>query len=143
MKSFSLVPTSDGPRREFKITWGLRAGYGPSGRIYDLEEAIRAAHRWMRERNARAEPFLSGMFTRGEVVYAGSEAEAAHDREPVAVFTGEVLPLYAADIDDDTVRILLNELASEIGKILEQEEVHVAYRDRTWTLKAVGGVTSP
>jgi len=41
------------------------------------------------------------MFTRGEVVYAGSEAEAAHDREPVAIFTGEVLPLYAADIDDE------------------------------------------
>ena len=83
------------------------------------------------------------MFTRGEVVYAGSEAEAAHDREPVAVFTGEVLPLYAADMDDDTVRILLNEIASEIGRILEQEEVQVAYRDRTWTLKAVDGVARP
>jgi hypothetical protein len=137
MKSFSLIPVSEGPRREFKITWGLRAGYGASGRIYDLEEAIRAAHRWMRERDARAEPFLSGMFTRGEVVYAGSEGEAAHDREPVAIFAGEVLPLYAADMDDDAVRMLLNELASEIGEILEQEEVHVAYRDRTWTLKAV------
>jgi len=136
MKSFSLVPASEGPRREFKITWGLRAGYGPSGRIYDLEEAIRAAHRWMRERDARAEPFLSGMFTRGEVVYAGSETEAAHDREPVAIFTGEVLAHYAADIDDDTVQILLNELASEIGRVLEQEEVHVAYRNRTSTLKA-------
>ena len=75
---------------------------------------------------------LSGMFARGEVVYARSEAEAAHDGEPVAIFTGAVLPLYAAD----TVGILLNELASEIGRILEQEEVHVAYRDRTWTLKA-------
>jgi hypothetical protein len=53
----------------------------------------------------------------------------------------KVLPLYAADIDDDTIRILLNELASEIGRILEQEEVHVAYRDRTWTLKAVGRTT--
>ena len=137
MKRFSIVPTSEGPRREFKITWGLRAGYGPSGRIYDLEEAIRAGHRWMRERDARAEPFLSGMFTRGEVVYAGSEAEAAHDREPVAIFTGEVLPLYAADLDDDAVRILLDELAAEIGRVLEQEEVHVTYRDRTWTLKAV------
>ena len=36
------------------------------------------------------------MFT---AVYAGSEAEAAHDREPIAIFSGEVLPLYAADID--------------------------------------------
>jgi hypothetical protein len=143
MKSFSIVPTSKGPRREFKITWGLRAGFGPSGRIYDLEEAIRAAHRWMRERDARAEPFLSGMFTRGEVVYAGSEAEAAHDREPVAIFTGEVLPHYAADIDDNAVRILLNELASEIGGILEQEEVHVAYLDLTWTLKAIDEVARP
>jgi len=39
-----LLPRShsEGPRREFKITRGLRAGYGPSGRIYDLEETIRA-----------------------------------------------------------------------------------------------------
>ena len=136
MKGFSLVPTSEGPRREFKITWGLRAGYDPSGRMYDVEQAIRAAHGWMKERNARAEPFLSGMFTRGEVIYADSETEAAHNREPVAIFTGEVLPLYAADLDDDAVRILLNELASDIGRILKQEEVHVAYRDRTWMLKA-------
>jgi hypothetical protein len=135
MKSFPPLAGSEGPRREFKITWGLRAGYGTSGRIYDLEEAIRAAHRWMRERDARGEPFLSGMFTRGEVVYAGSAGGAAHDREPVAIFTGEVLPLYAGDLADDAVRTLLNELASEIGRTLEQEEVHVGYRDRTWTLK--------
>src|SRR5438270_5355996 len=115
MKNFSLVPTSEGPRREFNITWSLRAGYGPSGRIYDLEELIRAAHRWMRERDARAEPFLSSMFTRGEVVYAGSEAEAAHDREPVAIFTGEVLPLYAADLDDDAVSILSTNLHPKSG----------------------------
>src|SRR3981081_3823022 len=119
MKSFPPLAGSEGSRREFKITWGLRAGYGLSGRIYDLEEAIRAAHRWMKERDARAEPFLSGMFTRGEVVYAGSEAEVASDREPVAIFTGDVLPHYAADLDDDAVRILLNELASEIGSILD------------------------
>src|SRR3954469_2893264 len=68
IKSYSPLPGSEGSRREFKITWGLRAGYGSAGRIYDLEEAIRAAHRWMRERHARGAPFLSGMFTRGEVV---------------------------------------------------------------------------
>jgi hypothetical protein len=45
MKSFRLVEASEGPRREFKITLGLRAGYGSAGRIYDLEEAVRTAHR--------------------------------------------------------------------------------------------------
>jgi hypothetical protein len=135
MKTFHRVPSSEGPRREFKITLGLRAGYGSAGRIYDLEEAVRTAHRWMRERAARNAPFLSGMFTRGEVVYADSDAEAA-SREPVAIFTGEVLPQYAGNLDDNTVRELLDELAQEMGRTLEQEEVHIAYRERTWTLKA-------
>ena len=31
---------------------------------------------------------------------------------------------------------LLDELAGEMGRTLEQEEVHIAYGDRTWTLKA-------
>src|SRR5580700_183414 len=136
MKSFRLVEASEGPRREFKITLGLRAGYGSAGRIYDLEEAVRTAHRWMRDRAARNDPFLSGMFTRGEVVYAGAGGEAASHREPVAIFAGEVLPQYAGDLDDGTVRQLLNELAEEMGQTLEQEEVHIAYGDRTWTLKA-------
>jgi hypothetical protein len=134
MKSFRLVPASEGPRREFKITLGLRAGYGAPGRIYDLEEAIRAAHRWMRDRAARGEPFLSGMFTRGEVIYADHIGEAASHREPVAIFTGEVLPQYAGDLDDATVRQLLDELAAEMGQTLEQEEVHISYAGRTWTL---------
>lgn len=40
-----------------------------------------------------------------------------------------MLPLYAGDLDDDAVRALLNELASEIGGILEEEEVYVGYRE--------------
>src|SRR5438874_10227914 len=51
-----------------------RANNVPMGpRCDDLEEAVRTAHRWMTERAARGEPFLSGMFTRGEVVYADPE----------------------------------------------------------------------
>ena len=53
--------------------------------------------------------------------------KTAHDREPVAI--GEVLPHYAADIDDDMVRIRSTSLRLKIGDILEQEEVHLAYRD--------------
>jgi hypothetical protein len=34
------------------------------------------------------------------------------------------------------VRELLDELAGEMGRALEQEEIHIAYRDRTWTLTA-------
>jgi len=124
----------EGPRREFKITLGLRADYGPAGRTYDLEEAVRTVHRWMTERAARGEPLLSGMFTRGEVIYADPEDGAASHRERVVIFTGEVLPQYAGDLDDRTVRELLDELAGEMGRALEQEEIHIAYGDRIWTL---------
>ena len=134
---YEIVPGSEGPRRAFRITLGLREGYGREGRIYDLEEAVRAAHRWMIERSEREAPFLSGMFTKGEVVYAwpGREGEAGSDREPVAIFTGEAIPLYTGQLDDATVERLLNERAWELGRVLGQEEVFVAYRDRTWILR--------
>jgi hypothetical protein len=32
--------------------------------------------------------------------------------------------------------LLLDELAGEMGRALEQEEIHIAYADRTWTLTA-------
>jgi hypothetical protein len=64
------------------------------------------------------------------------EVQPQSHREPVAIFAGEVLPQYAGDLDDGTVRELLDELAGEMGRTLEQEEVHIAYGDRTWTLKA-------
>jgi hypothetical protein len=48
-----------------------------------------------------------------------------------------VLPLYARDLDDATVRTLLDELAGEIGMVLKQEQVHIAYCEQTWTLKRV------
>jgi transposase-like protein len=44
------------------------------------------------------------------------------------------------DVEELPAERGLDELAAEIGKVLEQEEVHVAYRDRTWTLKAVSEV---
>jgi len=134
---YGPVRGSLGPRREFKITLGLRAGYGPRGRIYDLEEAIRAAHHWMIGRAHRGERFLTGMFARGEVLYARSarKDELHADREPVAMFTGEALPQGRASLADAEVEALLNELAAEMARTLEQEEVHIAYRDRTWTLR--------
>lgn len=131
--TYRQVRGSHGPRREFKITLGLRAGYQPGGRLYDLEEAVRAAHRWMMARARRKQTFLTGMFTRGEVLYARSSVLS--DREPVAIFSGEALPLASKKLDDAKIEAMLDELAIEMARTLEQEEVHIAYRDRTWTLR--------
>ena len=79
---------------------------------------------------------LQHVFLRGHCHHAIQQPIARH-LDGLERYSVE-LQLYADDVDDDAVRTLLNELASEIGSILEQEEVHVAYRDRTWTLKASG-----
>ena len=94
MKSFSLVPTPKvlGASSRSPGACALAMVHRAESMISKKRSVLRIAGR---ERDARAEPFLSGMFTRGEVVFAGSETEAAHDREPVAIFTGEVLPHYA------------------------------------------------
>jgi hypothetical protein len=93
----------------------------------------------MKRRADAGQPFLSGMFTRGEVVYAwpGGEGAAGSDREPVAIFTGEVLPLYSGELDDTAICALLNELACEMGRLLGQEDLHLAYKDRAWVLRRV------
>jgi hypothetical protein len=45
------------------------------------------------------------MFARGEVVYAGSDAGAAHDRtNQLQLYWRGAAALYAGDLDDDTVR---------------------------------------
>jgi hypothetical protein len=80
------------------------------------------------------------MFTRGEIIYAHILAAGSPgmDREPVAIFSGEALYLAAQHLDDRAIEALLNELAAETGRTLEQQDVYVAYRDRVWTLAILG-----
>ncbi len=134
---YQRVPDSEGDRRAFRITIGLRRGYGAEGRIYDIEEAVRAGARWMRRRAQAGEPIVTGMFTRGEVLYANPGEAGAFDREPVAIFSGEVLPgMPGGDLPDADVADLLDDLAAEVGAALGQEDVHVAFLDRGWTLSS-------
>ena len=135
---YDVVPGSRGPRRDFRITVGLREGWDPEGRVYDVSEAVRTARAWMLRRVGAGLPALSGMFTRAEVTYAWPRADGAagSDREPVAVFTGEAVHAYLGDLPDGAIEALLNELAVELGAALGQERIYVAFGDRTWILDA-------
>jgi hypothetical protein len=137
---YEIVENSRGPRREFRITVGLREGYDPDGRVYDLSEATKTALRWMTERAAAGKPYLSGMVTRGEVAYAWrrDDGGVGSDREPVAIFSGEVIPLYMGGLDDTAIEALLNELAALLGRVLRQERIYIAFRDRVWIVKRKG-----
>lgn len=135
-KTYRLVPGSMGPRRDFRITVGLREGWDAEGRVYDVSEAVRTARSWMRRRVAQGKPALSGMFSRAEVTYAWPRENGAvgSDREPVAIFAGEAVHAYLGHLADGDVEAMLDELAAELGRALGQERIYVAFCGRTWIL---------
>jgi hypothetical protein len=127
---YAVVPGSQGPRRDFCITIGLREGWNAEGRVFDISEAVRTARAWMRRRVEAGQPALSGMFTRAEVTYAWPRDDGAvgSDREPVALFTGEAVHAYSGQLPD--------ELAVELGAAPGQERIYVAFAERTRILDA-------
>jgi hypothetical protein len=137
-EDYAIVPGSYGPRRDFRITVGLREGWEEDGRVFDLSEAVKIARRWMSERVAAGKPALSGMFNRAEVTYAWPRPDGSvgSDREPVAIFTGEAVHAYLGHLADGEIEAMLNELAIELGAALGQERLYVAFCDRTWILDA-------
>lgn len=139
-EDYAVVEGSRGPRRDFRITVGLREGWDVDGRVYDISEAVRTARAWMSRRVGAGLPALSGMFTRAEVTYAWPRPDgtAGSDREPVAVFTGEAVHAYLGHLPDPEIEAMLNELAVELGAVLGQERLYVAFCDRTWILDAGG-----
>jgi hypothetical protein len=137
-RAYRIVEGSRGPRRDFKVTVGLREGWDAEGRVYDISEAVRTAHGWMRRRVEAGLPALSGMFTRGEVTYAWlrPDGSVGSDREPVAIFSGEAVPAYLGHLADAEIEAMLNELAAELGAALGQERLYVSFFGRAWILDA-------
>jgi hypothetical protein len=135
---YVVVPGSRGLRRDFRISVGLREGWDAEGRVFDVSEAVRTGHAWMRRRVEAGLPALSGMFGRAEVAYAWPRPDGAvgSDREPVALFTGEAVHAYLGALPDAEIEAMLNELAAELGAALGQERIYVAFGDKTWILDA-------
>jgi hypothetical protein len=59
-EDYATVAGSSGPRHDFRITVGLREGWDPEGRVYDVSEAVRTARSWMKRRVGAGLPALSG-----------------------------------------------------------------------------------
>jgi hypothetical protein len=138
VEDYCVVPGSIGPRRDFRISVGLREGWDTDGRVFDVSEAVRTARAWMKKRVEAGLPALSGMFTRAEVTYAWPRPDGTvgSDREPVALFTGEAVHAYLGHLPDEAIEAMLNELSIELGAALGQERIYVAFADRTWILDA-------
>ncbi len=134
---YKIVDGSKGERRSFAITVGLQECYGDDATVHTVEEVVPFIENHLKAAAAAGRQFLTGSVTAGTVVYAWPEGpgNAGGGNEPQAAFVGEVSPLYNADLSDEEVEVILNDLASELGSALGQTRVYVAYRDELWILQ--------
>jgi hypothetical protein len=65
---YVVVPGSQGPRRDFRISVGLREGWDPEGAC-STYPTVRTARAWMKRLVESGQPTLSGMFTRAKITY--------------------------------------------------------------------------
>ena len=139
MSQFKRVEAKTSLRRSFAITLGLSEGYGTSAKLHTREVVVQAALSYMKAKAADGQPYLTGTVSAvGTVVYAWPEGpgKSGGGTESNVVFAGEVSVLYNADTSDDEVKSMLDEFASNLGSVLGQTRVYVAYCGETWVLQA-------
>lgn len=122
-------------RRPFCLTFGLQQGYG--GEQHPLEDLREAILAWMRRRGDAGLPYVTGVLAPCQALYAWKpEGAPAQSRaENSAQFSGEVSPLFLADLTDEEVKNMLCDLGASAGSVLGQHRVYVAYLDQAWVLQ--------
>ena len=135
---YSIVPGSLGPRRDFRITVGLREGCDAEGRVFDVSEAVRTARAWMNAAWKQVSPHCPACspVRKSPTLGLAPMLRLGRTARPVALFTGEAVHAYLCHLPDEAIETMLNELSIELGAALGQERIYVAFADRAWILDA-------
>jgi hypothetical protein len=133
--SYKVLQDSKGRAPRFSITVGLREGYGPSAEVHDVGEVVVRVEKYLRDCSLVSRSFLTGLVTAGTVVYAWPGLKGGSANEPVAVYSGEVNPLYNSSMCREDIEKFLNGLAEVLGVYLKQTRVYVAFDGDMWILQ--------
>lgn len=117
-------------KRSYKITFDLKEGYSPKGRVHTLKFAGDIIREWLTARLQAGEPVITGFLQDGLLFFpAGDENITVN---PSAVFSGELSTLEDAKRTDEEVRETLEALAKVLKAGLKQESVYLIYLDKNW-----------
>lgn len=127
----SLKKIGSGLRRSFELAVGLRQGYGDDAVTHTLPEVVDLIVGHLKSRAAAGKKYLTGTVVAGEVCYAWPEGQgkAGGGHEPVALYRGEVSPLYNAETSDEEAVEILTDLAAELAEVLGQTRVYLVYHE--------------
>ena len=141
MKSIKNI--GGGNRRSFELTVGLRQGYGDSAVTHNLSEVVDLVVGHLKSSAAAGKQYLTGTVVLGEVAYAWPDGpgKAGGGHEPVALYKGEVSPLYNEKTSDDEAVQILTDLAGVLAEALGQTRVYLVYRDQVTIFQMEDTVT--
>jgi hypothetical protein len=146
-EDYVVVPGSQGPRRDFRNSVGLREGWDAEGRVFDLSEAVPHGSR-LDEAPCRVRPARTfrHVYSRGSHLCLATRRRhgrfGPRTRSPIHGRSGPRVP---GHLSDAAIEAMLNELATELGAALGQERIYVAFETGHgfWMPASIAGDTWP
>lgn len=123
-------------KKNFEITFGLRAGYKGEGHDFTLVHARGLIKDWMNARLEKSLPVLTGMTSEITLVYpVRNNADGSRVTEEVSgQFSGSLSPNYDKGRNDLEIVQTLNDLAGFLGKGLQQKRIYLSFAGKQWTI---------
>lgn len=121
-------------KRSYKVTFALKEGYAPNGKVHNLSFAGNIIKSWMEARLEKHLPVVSGLLQEGQLFFPATSQvkEESVTVSPTGVFYGEL----SSDTDlkrkNKEVRETLESLAKKLKEKLNQESVFIVYREVNW-----------
>jgi hypothetical protein len=122
-------------KKSYKITFALKEGYSPEGKVHPVKDAAKIIRSWMEERLAADRPVLSGILQEGQLFFpAVNGSKEAVTVSPTAVYYGELSSPEENKRKNKEVKETLESLAGRLKADLKQESVYLIYRDTHWCI---------
>jgi hypothetical protein len=122
-------------KKSYKITFALKEGYSPKGKVHSIADAGKVIKRWMEQRLEAGQPVLGGLLQEGQLFFPAVKGhKAAVTVSPTGVYYGELSSPEENKRRNKEVAATLGSLATQLKEELKQESVYIIYRDNHWCI---------
>ena len=122
-------------KKSYKITFALKEGYGPKGKVHRLADASNVFRLWMEHRLDAGKPVVSGLLQEGQLFFpAVKGSKDLVTVSPTAVYYAELAYPEEQRRKNKEVKQTLESLALSLKAALKQESVFIIYRDVHWCI---------
>jgi hypothetical protein len=119
--------------KSFKITFALKEGYSPKGKVHNVHGAAKVIRSWMEERLKTGETVLSGMLQQGQLFFPSpDEVTELVTVSPTAIYYGELSSPEDLKRTTKEIKATLASLAVRLKEELNQESVFIIYQSTNW-----------